>query len=125
MIDIGTVTQLEELLISTDGPLLLYKHSTTCGRSAFAYEEVLDVLSELESRVRVALIRVQTARVVSNEIARRFGIRHESPQVILLWDGKPVWRASHYGVTAEGIRAALAERGISTSSSKAAYPNPQ
>src|SRR5688572_19489354 len=107
LIQIATLSALDDLLASSDGPVLLYKHSTTCGRSAFAYEEIRDLVSERGADVTVGIVNVQAARAVSQEIARRFGVRHESPQVILLIGGKAAWSASHHGVTADAIRAAL------------------
>jgi bacillithiol system protein YtxJ len=50
---------------------------------------------------------VQHSRSVSNAIAERTGIRHESPQAILLKGGEVVYHASHYDVTAEDIEAGL------------------
>ena len=44
----------------------------------------------------VSLVVVQTARNVSRELATMTGIRHETPQVIVLKDGKAVWNASHF-----------------------------
>lgn len=106
-IDILSIDELDNLL-TAQGPILIYKHSLTCGTSARAYEEIQDLVASVTEGVSVGVVRVQVARAVSNEIARRFGVRHESPQVLLLRDGKVVWRASHYGVTAEAIGNALA-----------------
>ena len=50
---------------------------------------------------------VQDARTLSNEIAERLDIRHETPQVIVLRDGKAVFHASHRRVTAEAVRTSL------------------
>jgi monothiol bacilliredoxin len=49
------------------------------------------------------MITVQSHRRVSDHATRRLGIRHETPQVILLRDGQPVWSASHFRVTADEL----------------------
>jgi bacillithiol system protein YtxJ len=108
LIELRTVAALDDLLASPHKPVLIYKHSMTCGTSAYAYEEILDLVAGLPADVSIGMVRVQTARAVSDEIAQRFQVRHESPQVLLLRDGDVVWRASHFGVTAEAIEAALA-----------------
>ncbi len=54
----------------------------------------------------VPLVDVRRAHDVSDEIARRTGVRHESPQVIVLRDGRAVWSASHGAITAGAVRAA-------------------
>ena len=54
-------------------------------------------------------LRIQSARAVSDEIERRLRVRHESPQVLLIRDGRVVWSASHYRVTAAAVLASLGE----------------
>ena len=46
-------------------------------------------------------------RHVSDSAERRLGVRHETPQAILLKDGKPVWKASHFRITTEALTEAL------------------
>ena len=99
---------LDELFArSEDAPVLLFKHSTTCPISAHAYRE----MSRLDAGAAgpVALVVVQAARPVSNEIAARTGVRHESPQTIVLRRGKPVWTASHFDITAAEVERAVRE----------------
>jgi bacillithiol system protein YtxJ len=86
--------------VSNERPVLVFKHSNACPISSRAYRE-------MEKLDHVNLIEVQTARDVSNEIATLTGVRHETPQVIVLRDGKAVWDASHYDVSAGAVREAL------------------
>jgi len=81
-------------------PILLFKHSNSCGISSRAYRE-------MEKLDDVNLLEVQTARELSREIATITGVRHETPQVIVLKDGKAVWNASHYDVDAKSVSEAL------------------
>jgi monothiol bacilliredoxin len=99
---LDSTEQLEELFQkSHEAPVLVFKHSTTCPISAAAYRQIEGVEAD------VNIIIVQSARGISDEIANRTGIRHESPQAIVLKDGKPVYHASHYSVTAEEINGKL------------------
>jgi len=82
-------------------PVIIFKHSNACGISASAYRE----MEKLEGQVN--LLEVQSARDVSRELADLTGIRHETPQVIVLKDGKAVWNASHFDVKAGAVRQAL------------------
>ena len=86
---------------SRDRPIVIFKHSTSCPISAAAYREMEKFDGE------VSLVVVQTARDLSKELATITGIRHESPQVIVLRDGKAVWNASHYDVNARAVTKAL------------------
>jgi bacillithiol system protein YtxJ len=49
------------------------------------------------------LITVQSHRGLSEQAAKRLGIRHETPQAILLRDGRPVWTASHFRITKQQL----------------------
>ena len=107
-VPVADAAALDELFaLSQEEPVLLFKHSTTCPISAHAYRE----MSRLDAgaATSVALVVVQTARPVSNEVAARTGVRHESPQTIVLRRGKPVWTASHYDITAAEVERSLRE----------------
>jgi bacillithiol system protein YtxJ len=103
-----SLTDLDEAVQhSYDRPIVIFKHSATCGTSAFAFEEMEELIA-LEPAAEVFVVSIPFGRPVSNEIARRFGVRHESPQVLVLRDGGIAWHASHFRVTREGIASALA-----------------
>ena len=105
---LSTLDGLESALSGSSGrPLLLLKHSLTCGTSAYAHEEFEDFLSEPGLPVDACVVHVQTGRAMSDAIAERFGIRHESPQLLLIANGQVVWQASHYSITRREIAAAL------------------
>ena len=72
-------TQLLER--SLERPVVIFKHSTTCPISAAAYYE----MEEFEGEV--VLVEVQRARELSREIEKQTGVRHESPQVLILEKG--------------------------------------
>jgi bacillithiol system protein YtxJ len=82
-------------------PIVIFKHSNSCGISSAAYRE----MEKIEGQVN--LLEVQSAREVSREVADLTGIRHETPQVIVLKDGKAVWNASHFDVKAVAVLKAL------------------
>jgi len=114
LIELTTVEDLDRLLDeAASKPVLIYKHSLTCGRSAMAFEEIRDLVEGPPIGAQVALVNVQPARTLSDEIETRFGVRHESPQALLVHDGRVIWRASHLRVTAEAIAAALANAAAS------------
>ena len=97
---------LEELLNrSEEGPVVIFKHSITCSVSAAAYDEMRQFAGE------VCLIEVQRARELSREIESRLGVTHESPQVIVLWNGQVVWNASHFDITVDSVTAAVRDAG--------------
>lgn len=94
--------ELEELRArSAAGPVLLFKHDPYCSISFVAYRE-LDRLGG-----EIATIDVANARALSLAIAAQTGVRHESPQVIVLRHGEAAWSASHFAITAAAVAGAL------------------
>lgn len=97
-VELNSIEKLEELFEkSNETPVVLFKHSITCPISTSVYYEVADVQTD------VNLIIVQKSRDISNEIASKTGVRHESPQAIVLKNGRAVYHASHYDITAEDL----------------------
>jgi bacillithiol system protein YtxJ len=93
---------LENLLNdSKQKPVIVFKHSNACGVSSRAYRE----MEKVDEQVNI--LEVQTAREISRELENLTGVRHETPQVIVLRDGKAVWNASHFDVTANGVTRAV------------------
>ena len=95
---------------SNDRPVLLFKHSRYCGVSAEALDELQSHIDGAPQQVAYRMITVQTHRSVSDAVAKRLGLRHETPQAILLRDGKIVWNASHFRITATQLDQALGTR---------------
>jgi bacillithiol system protein YtxJ len=88
---------------SCERPVLLFKHSRHCGVSCEALDELQAHLDGSDAGVAYKMITVQTHRPVSDAAAQRLGLRHETPQAILLRDGKAVWNASHFRITASNL----------------------
>jgi bacillithiol system protein YtxJ len=82
--------------------VLVFKHSNACPISARAYRE----MEKLENQIN--LLEIQAVPELSRALESLTGIRHESPQVILLRGGKAVWNASHFDVSAASVSKALA-----------------
>lgn len=92
---------------SCERPVVIFKHSRTCGISCEAFDELHAHLAGAPVEASYNLITVQQHRHVSDEAAARLGVRHETPQVILLKDGVPVWKASHFRITAQELTRVL------------------
>jgi bacillithiol system protein YtxJ len=105
------VDDLHQLLAeSASRPVLLFKHSYTCGVSMEALDELVAHLNDRAARTflpHYAMVTVQTHRAVSNAIAQKLGVRHETPQALLVRNGRVVWSASHFRVTAAAVDDAI------------------
>jgi bacillithiol system protein YtxJ len=92
---------------SCERPVLLFKHSRFCGVSCEALDELQSHIDGGPGEVAYKMITVQTHRPVSDAVAQRLGLRHETPQAILLRNGKVIWNASHFRITAKQLDQAL------------------
>jgi bacillithiol system protein YtxJ len=90
---------------SLEEPVVVFKHSVSCPVSAWARDQVAAFARDTGRTVYEVV--VQCARPVSNAIAERYGIRHESPQVIVLFKNRPQFHASHRRVTAQAVQEAI------------------
>ncbi len=89
---------------SIEKPILIFKHSTTCSISATA-------LNRLERKWNPAklpklvpyYLDLLRYRDISNQIAHVFGVEHQSPQILLIANGKCVYHTSHLDIAWEQI----------------------
>lgn len=98
---------LEKLLgESRRVPVWLLKHSLICQLSDYGKREFEAFASSIGEAGIFAIIEVQNARDLSDEVARRLGIRHDTPQVLLVVDGEAKWHASHWEISVSALAAA-------------------
>ena len=103
---VPTTLRSAEELAARRGRTIIYKHSPTCSLCGWSNYK-LGQLAEQDG-LTLELVDVFTDRALSNEIESRFGVRHESPQILIIDDGEVTWHASHRGVAPDRVRAALA-----------------
>src|SRR5688572_23554411 len=86
------VAQIDTLLsASPQRPVVLFKHSPTCGISAHVYYNLMPLVRDTQLDANWYLISVRAHRDVSDAIAERLKVRHASPQVIVVRNGEVVW----------------------------------
>ena len=103
--NINTVESLDKLFEESHlRPVLLFKHSSSCGISLDVFDRVSAVIDD------IYVVVVQTDRAISNAIAERLGVRHASPQAFVLWQGRPIYHATHYGINPSEIENKLSNR---------------
>lgn len=101
---VSNLSELDAVIAeSEDRPVLLFKHSRHCGVSCEALDELHAHLERSERAASYRLITVQTHRPISDAAAERLGVRHETPQAILLRGGRAIWNASHFRITADTL----------------------
>ena len=89
-------------------PVLIFKHSTRCSISSAALNRLEKAWStEDDARHTVYYLDLIRHRALSNAIADRYGVEHESPQVLVIRDGRCVHATAHFGITYADTVSAL------------------
>ena len=91
---------------SSKKPVFLFKHSTTCGISHGAKTRLEEWKLDPE-KVSFYYLDLLQFRPISNKIAEVLGVVHQSPQVILLKDGKAIWSTTHHAISTDALISAL------------------
>lgn len=102
MKELNSLEDLERCLaVSAERPVFIYKHSSVCPISARADREVTQFLNKAGANCpETYRVKVIEKRPVSREVAAALSLQHESPQLILVKNGRAVWSASHAKITA-------------------------
>lgn len=92
---------------SYNKPILIFKHSTRCGISHMALEKLESQWHEHPLSLRAYFLDLIKHRDISNAIAKDVGVLHQSPQILLLYEGKSVFTTSHNAISVPVIAQAL------------------
>lgn len=93
---------------STRMPVLIFKHSTRCNISSAALNRLERAWTPAdEAASSTYLLDLLAHRALSDAIAERYGVEHESPQTLVIRDGKCMHAAAHFGITYADTLAAL------------------
>ncbi len=106
---IESLPALDELFeTAKEKTVWIFKHSLTCPISGAAWGEFRRFVADQPANngAVFALIEIQYARPVSNAVAERTGVRHQSPQAILLRESRVAWHASHYDIDMGSLQRA-------------------
>jgi bacillithiol system protein YtxJ len=103
-IQLTDVAQLDEIVTDSHvHAVAIFKHSTRCSVSSMAKRSLERDWNLDAAKLPVYYLDLIAFRNISNEIADRFDIRHESPQLILIKDGKAIYHASHSEIDFDSI----------------------
>ncbi|UUV20645.1 bacillithiol system redox-active protein YtxJ [Paenimyroides aestuarii] len=94
------IDQIDQIINeSWNKPVLLFKHSTRCIISKMALKNFESDFS-LQDVMDAYYLDLIAYRNISNEIAEVFKVEHQSPQILLIKDGKVIYHASHESIDA-------------------------
>lgn len=90
--------------ISKTKPVVLFKHSTRCSISRMALKQFDAEFNYPEEKIDWYLLDLLNHRDLSNEIASRYNVVHQSPQIVVIRNGKAVFNESHDSIAAEDLK---------------------
>ena len=103
---LGQLDEIDEA--STQKPVLIFKHSTRCNISSAALNRLERAWTPADKTAHSTyLLDLLAHRTLSNAIAERYGVEHESPQALVIRDGKCTRSATHFSITYADTLAAL------------------
>ena len=103
-IELTDLGQLNEIMdLSHQQPVIIFKHSTRCSISRMALKQFENEF-DLEGSVTPYFLDLINHRDISNEIATRFEVYHQSPQLLLIKAGKSIYDASHSDIDAVELK---------------------
>ena len=98
-ITLDSVEQLDEIENAPETELIgVFKHSTRCGISKMVLRQFEGQFNLPDKKIKFYFLDLLKHRQLSQEIASRFQVVHESPQLILLKNNKVVYHASHHEI---------------------------
>lgn len=88
---------------SGNKPIVIFKHSTRCGISRGVLKIFERNYSLTDEQLKLYFLDLLAHRDISNEIAKRFQVQHESPQILVIINGKVVHHDSHHSIEASDL----------------------
>ena len=89
---------------SAQHPQIIFKHSTRCAISRMALKQFEQEYNINADTVKPYFLDLLEHRDISNEIALRFKVEHQSPQLIIIKEGKAVYDTSHGDINVEDVK---------------------
>lgn len=103
--ELNKMEQFDEMdEISTTKSIVIFKHSTRCSISRMALKQFDAAFNYPEEKIDWYLLDLLNYRDISNEIAHRYNVTHQSPQILVIQNGKAVFNASHDSIAAEDLK---------------------
>ena len=91
--------QLNEIIVASKTKLVvIFKHSTRCGISRGVLSQFEKATDSTIENVAFYYLDLLKYRNISNELASKFNVYHQSPQAILIKNGEVVAHNSHYDI---------------------------
>ncbi|MEN0006232.1 MAG: bacillithiol system redox-active protein YtxJ [Bacteroidota bacterium] len=104
-IKLNSLDQLDHIVAeSSSTPTVIFKHSTRCSISSIAKMRLEDRWDFTADELKAYYLDLISYRAISNAVADRFAVHHESPQLLLIRNGECTYEASHLDISVEELK---------------------
>ena len=79
--------------------IAIFKHSTSCFISKTVLKNFEKEIENIDQKVELYILDLLANRTISKKISSDFVISHESPQLIVIENGKAIDNASHQDIS--------------------------
>jgi bacillithiol system protein YtxJ len=97
----------EAIQLSEERDVVLFKHSTTCSISQMAKMRLESSWDFAENEITPYFLDLRAHREISNAIAEKLSVAHESPQILLIRKGTCIYDASHFDISVAELKETI------------------
>ncbi len=106
LVTLDELTQVDMLSNQPDiSAVVIFKHSTRCSISSMALNRLERSWSFPEQKLPAYYLDLLNFRAISAEIEQRYGITHQSPQILVIKNGKCIFSATHSDISVTDLAA--------------------
>lgn len=92
---------------SKTNAVLIFKHSTRCSISRFALKDFNNTYDIPAKDLTVYMLDLLNYRTISNALAQKYSVEHQSPQVLLIKEGVCTYSVTHDSIDAQALKDEL------------------
>ena len=106
-----SIDQLDNIIKNSSiKPKVIFKHSTRCGISRMVFNQFQKGYESNDDNVTYYLLDLLSYRDVSNAVAQKLNVVHQSPQVIILFDKEVIHTESHHGIDIKKVQQIVSSK---------------
>lgn len=102
--EITSTEEVDEIHLASNAKIqVIYKHSRSCGVCYISRNSLEKMEDDIRESIDLYMVDVIRDRPISKYISEKYGIRHESPQMLIIKEGEVIWHGSHYKVKLDNL----------------------
>ncbi|MEO9953643.1 bacillithiol system redox-active protein YtxJ [Nonlabens sp.] len=106
-----SIDQLDNIINNSSiKPKVIFKHSTRCGISRMVFNQFQKGYESNDDNVTYYLLDLLSYRDVSNAVAQKLNVVHQSPQVIIMYDKEVIHTESHHGIDIKKVQQIVSSK---------------